>query len=342
MGKRKQVPKVIANLLCDGFDTALFVQDYPTPEMGVSSAEYRADARSLIKATRAADVPAAIVSSLPENIDPETREWLIDNGVAPLQGIKEAMQAIAGGARFALRQRSLKATDSRFFKTKAPATPDQSTVLSEWEGKARLERAGVNVPNRALVNSGDPLPIALPAYPLVAKLVSEALPHKTEAGAVALNLRNENDLAAALESIQQSVFRYNPDIACEKFIVESMVEDVIAELLVGVRRDDQFGLVMIIASGGILVELVDDAQALLLPAHRDDITAAIGQLKVSALIGGFRGKPGGDLEMLGNTIERIAQFAADPDNRLEELDINPLMVTRNNVIAADVLLRIGE
>ena len=115
-----------------------------------------------------------------------------------------------------------------------------------------------------------------------------------------------------------------------------------AELLLGVQRDDHFGLVMLIASGGILVELINDAQILLLPTDRKSVEEALCELAVSKLIEGYRGKRAGDRKLLIETILGIADFALNEENKLEELDINPLMVLSNDVVAADVLLRVAE
>jgi hypothetical protein len=119
-----------------------------------------------------------------------------------------------------------------------------------------------------------------------------------------------------------------------------MLVEPIAELLLGVRRDHQFGLVMLLASGGTLVELVKDARTLLLPADRDSVRDALAELKIAALLDGYRGRPAGDKEALIDLILAVAEFALAPGTRLSELDINPLMVMPNGAVAADVLLRV--
>lgn len=345
-GDEENVPKVIANLLADGFDAALFVQDYPMPDMGVSNAEYRADARSLIRATRAANIPAVVVSSLPENIDKETRDWLIENRVAPLQGINEALQALVGGALHGARRAQQAASTPHALSTTHPKAPGALTLLDEWQGKCCLEKAGITVPDGRLVSAERARAAAESiGYPLVAKLVNKHLPHKTEAGAVVLNIQNADQLTTAIKAIRHSVSAWSSEtamtIATDTFLIEKMLDTPVAELLLGVRRDDHFGLVMLLASGGILVELIDDAQTLLLPVSRDSVEEALSALKISRLIDGYRGKPAGDREQLVNTILAIAQFALQRENQLEELDINPLMILPDGVIAADVLLRVG-
>jgi acyl-CoA synthetase (NDP forming) len=343
-GDEEKVPEVIGTLLADGFDAVLFVQDYALPGVGVSNAGNHADARSLMLAAHAAGIPAAVVSSLPENIDRQTREWLIENNVAPLQGIREALQALAGGALHGVRRAELVSDDPRKMPTSNPiAARGELTTLDEWQGKCRLDAAGVTVPMGRVASAGEAQEVAESlGYPVVVKLVNSALPHKTEAGAVKLNIRNGRHLARSIAEINASVTAYSQAIAVDRYLIEQMIEPPVAELLLGVRRDDHFGMVMLIASGGILVELIDDAQIILLPTDRKSVEEALSELNVNKLIAGYRGKPAGDREDLIATILGIADFALAEDNRLEELDINPLMVLANGVVAADVVLRVVE
>ena len=117
-----------------------------------------------------------------------------------------------------------------------------------------------------------------------------------------------------------------------------MVTDAVAELLVSIRRDDTFGHVLVLASGGVMVELLDDAQTLLLPADRASVARALSRLKASALIDGYRGRPAGDRDAVIDAILNLAQErAAD----LIEIEINPLMVRPAGVAAVDVLMRVS-
>ena len=122
-----------------------------------------------------------------------------------------------------------------------------------------------------------------------------------------------------------------------------MITGSVCELIVGIIRDPQFGLALIIGAGGILTELLNDTATLLLPTSRTDIAGALQSLKVNQLIEGYRGKSG-DLAATLDAIELIAGFAADHATTLEELDINPLMVLApgKGAIAADALIRIRQ
>ncbi|MDA1072720.1 MAG: acetate--CoA ligase family protein, partial [Proteobacteria bacterium] len=175
-------------------------------------------------------------------------------------------------------------------------------------------------------------------FPVAVKLVSAALPHKSEAGAVALGLASPLEVARAVAEMTVSV-KARAGIDAENFLVERLVTGAVAELLVGVRRVEGFGLALTIAGGGTMVELLRDATTLLLPASRAEIAEALGGLKVAQLLAGWRGKPAGDVEAAIDAIAAIAQFALAQRDSLIELDVNPLIVTPKGATAADVLLR---
>lgn len=139
--------------------------------------------------------------------------------------------------------------------------------------------------------------------------------------------------------MQQAVALAAPDIVFDQVIVEPMVTDVIAELMVGVNTDPQFGQLLVIASGGVLVELIRDAKTLLLPTHDAQILQALESLKCFKLMQGFRGKPAADVELVIGAIRAVIDFAAAHHATLLEMDINPLMITPDRCIAADVMIR---
>ena len=137
-----------------------------------------------------------------------------------------------------------------------------------------------------------------------------------------------------------SLARYQPGLVPELFLVERQVAGVVAELIVGLHRDPQFGLVMVVGMGGTLVELVEDAASLLLPTDRESVGRTLGRLKVMKLLQGYRGKPAGDVAAAIDAIMAIARFADAHRDRLVELDVNPLMVLPRGqgAVAVDALI----
>ena len=120
-----------------------------------------------------------------------------------------------------------------------------------------------------------------------------------------------------------------------------MVEGAVAEVIVGIKRDPQFGLVLVIGSGGVLVNLVDDSAGLLLPLDQVELTTALGRLKLDSLIRGYRGGPPGDRRALLDMVIAIADYAGRERSRLLELDVNPIVVLPEGqgVVAVDALIR---
>ena len=203
-----------------------------------------------------------------------------------------------------------------------------------------LADAGVPVPEGRLV---DPAKAGQAAdelgYPVVVKLVDASLSHKSELGAVRLGLGTRQAVEAAVAEMAASAASCalsNPQV-----LVERMVQGAVAEVLVGIRQDEKFGAILVVGSGGILVELIDDTQTLLLPATRNDIARAVAGLKVSRLIDGYRGKPPGDGQALITAIVSLCDMVLASNGRITELEVNPLMVIPDAAVAADVLARIS-
>jgi succinyl-CoA synthetase beta subunit len=175
-------------------------------------------------------------------------------------------------------------------------------------------------------------------FPVVLKALGEKFLHKSDLGAVKLNLSNAAAVAHAVSEITSSAGESGQEVA--RFLVEPMTTDAVAELIVGVKRDEQFGPALVIGSGGILVELVADSVSLLLPTNRDEIRGAILNLSVARLLDGYRGSPRGDMEALIDAILAVADYAEAHWDVLEELDVNPLLVLPEGegVVAVDAMI----
>ena len=169
-------------------------------------------------------------------------------------------------------------------------------------------------------------------------MVSPYLPHKTEAGAVVLNLSDAASAIQASIQMQADVVSYNPQAATDQFLLEAMSPKPLAELIVTLRRDPQFGIALVLGSGGILVELVGDAVTLLLPLSPHDITRAIKKLRVIGLLNGFRGGLQADLEKISLQIHRLCIAYTKHQDEIAEIEINPLFIYSDQVCAVDVLV----
>ena len=170
-------------------------------------------------------------------------------------------------------------------------------------------------------------------FPVVIKAVGAHLEHKTEVGGVVLNVRGATEAEAAAEQLAK---------LSDTLLVEEMITDGVAEILVGVIVDPQFGQVLVVGAGGVLTELLADSVSLLPPWTKESIEAALGQLLVARLLKGYRGKPAGDVGALIDSVLGIARYAAAHLGQLVELDVNPVIVRPQGrgVVAVDAMIRL--
>ncbi len=283
-----------------------------------------------IRAAQATGGRLAMISSLPENTTEELAERLVSLGIAPLCGLQTGVKAAEYAARIGqgfqkpLPQPVLLPTDGG-----AAGTLE---VVNEYDSKRLLKAAGIQIPESQLVQTVDEAVAAgeTLGYPVVLKAVSSDLAHKTEMGAVKLNLRDADQLRDAAQML--SAFGV-------PMMVERMVQGGVAELILGVVRDAQFGPYLTVGLGGIMVELFKDARVMLLPVDRQAVRAALMSLKAAPLLTGFRGRPAADLEAVIDAVIALAGFVQANAATIEEIDVNPLIVCEKGAFAADALIR---
>ncbi|MEL6314312.1 MAG: acetate--CoA ligase family protein, partial [Pseudomonadota bacterium] len=162
----------------------------------------------------------------------------------------------------------------------------------------------------------------------------------TDAGAVALGIESAEALERAATDMRAAVAWYSERAVTDLFLVEPMARAPLAELVVGIRRDAQFGLAMTLGSGGILVELLGDTVTLLLPSTRAEIAAALESLKLARLLDGYRGGASAEKAAVVAALHGLAQHAMAHRESLVEIEINPLFVYENSVLAVDVLMQL--
>jgi succinyl-CoA synthetase beta subunit len=210
-------------------------------------------------------------------------------------------------------------------KGEGKASPDEATA------KFMLAAAGLPVPPGLLAGSVQEAVSAAEKLGFPVALKALGVAHKSEAGAVRLNLKSAEEIRAVAEALLP---------LGTGLYVERMVEGGVAELIVGFTRDAVFGPVMTLGSGGVLVELLKDSATLLLPASHAEIEAALRGLKLFPLLDGYRGRARADLAAAIDAIAGIADFVVARGDAVEELDINPLIVCKQGEGAwiADALL----
>jgi acetyl-CoA synthetase len=325
--------RVFSEVLHSGYDAAGFMLDSP-PEGQADSAAYDAVIDVFIEAAHGAPTRAALIASLPETISPRIRRRCLERGVIPLQGQREALEAIslAGGVGAAWRSNPA-------VQLHLPSHACASSgvyALGEHEGKAALAEFGVRVPHGRLVPAHAAAEAAHAlGFPVAIKASGVHLEHKTEVGGVVLNVRTEADARSAAEGLAK---------LSDTLLVEEMFTDGVAEILIGVIVDPQFGQVLVLGAGGVLTEILSDSVSLLPPWTRASIESALQRLTIRKLLAGYRGKPAADVDALITTILSVARYAADNLASLVELDVNPVIVRPAGLgaVAVDTMIRLRE
>jgi acyl-CoA synthetase (NDP forming) len=311
----------------DDYDLFAQVMCYP-PEGGWDMSTWDATTGALAQAR--GDRPAAFVNTLAEALPRAARERMIADGMAPLQGIEDGLRAVAHAARYGATREALD-PDAMLLRAEGSSRPPGGT-LSEAEAKRWLAESGLDVPGQWVVQGSEDLPEF--ACTCALKAIVPGLLHKTEAGAVALNIA-PNDLSR--EIVAMAARLADQGLEPEAFLIEEMIQDPIGELLVGIRRVPDIGPVLTLAIGGVAVELMQDTATLILPSPRGEIEAALRSLKLVPLVLGYRGRPAADLAITLNAIEALCAFVTqNPD--IAELEVNPLLLTQTRAVIADAVL----
>jgi acetate---CoA ligase (ADP-forming) len=200
-------------------------------------------------------------------------------------------------------------------------------TIHEHDAKRLLAAVGVPVVREQLVESlGDARNAATTVgYPVALKVVSDAIPHRSDVGLVAVGLRDESDLRAAWDRLSRRVDDLGRRNDVAGFLIQEMAHGVL-EVFAGVNRDPDFGLVLAFGAGGVLIEALDDVALRPLPLRAGDAEAMIAETKVANLLGGFRGRPPGDVGALARALEAMGDFAWAERESLAELDVNPIVV----------------
>lgn len=324
-------------------DAAMLVLDYPAPFTGE-----RKECDLLLELFCAALVrhgkTGFVTSAFPELLPAHARERLHAQGVAALQGVEDALAAWGRIAHYQSNRQVLLARGESTLELLCPqALNHQGQVLNEWDSKQALRAFGLPTPASVLSTPERAIADAkVLGYPLVLKAVSAQLPHKTEAGAVVLNLQDGLALTAALAHMRVQIGAYAPDVAFDQLLLETMALPPLAELIVGIKRENDFGLALVIGAGGILVELLKDSRSLLLPTTDDAIRNALLSLRSATLLQGFRGREVADMDALVAAIRAVADYACANAGQLLELDVNPLLVNAQGATAVDALIRLGQ
>jgi acyl-CoA synthetase (NDP forming) len=232
-----------------------------------------------------------------------------------------------------LRERSLRlrsiAKSETSVRTKVAALLAASpSVLSEHRARAVLAAYGIGADDAGeMVHSRDEAAAKALAVgrPVALKVQSADIPHKTEAGGVALNLIGANDVRAAYDRVLAAARRYAPTAKIDGVLVQPMATPG-REVILGVNRDPTWGLLLMVGLGGVLVEALDDVMVAPVPLDEAGARVLIGRLKAAAIFGRYRELPPADIDALADLMVRLSQFSADHADEIVSIDLNPVIV----------------
>jgi acyl-CoA synthetase (NDP forming) len=314
--------------LSEDFDVSLCLLDYPRDDLCDQSSWDGAE-RAFVRAVQKTNTKGAVMTTFADTISEQVAARLMKDGVVMLAGIDAGLSGIRAAVDVGAAWKQ--PAGLPLLTSFGQSQDGPPNVLDEAESKDLLARNGIPIPASRIIHSSEEAVAAADAlgYPVVVKAMGIA--HKTEVGGVRLNLDNADKVTAAIMDMSA---------LSGSFLIEKMVEGVVAELIVGVSRDEQFGPYLLVGAGGILVELMKDSEAILLPTTRTQVLHALGQLKCSPLLNGYRGTPPADLNAAADVILIIAGMVEDDPSAIIELDINPLMLLEEGrgVVAADSLI----
>ncbi|MDB5565324.1 MAG: CoA-binding protein [Tardiphaga sp.] len=261
--------------------------------------------------------------TLPSNF---ARTVLAESGVVVLSGLTHvavALRQLVQHAKFKLPPPTAVA---------APALRDlsahlTSATLSEFDSKSLLRAAGIALPDEVLVTEKGALDgaTAKAGFPLVLKIQSRDIPHKSEVGGVRVNIASKEEAAAAYDALLASALKHRPNAAIQGVLVSPMARRGV-EIIVGTMLDVTFGPMIMVGLGGITTELFKDVVYRPAPVSTDEAASMLGELKAAPLLDGFRGAAKADVPALAGLIAQISQLASQFSGGIAEIELNPVLV----------------
>lgn len=303
--------EAVFTAMLEGYDAGIFIIDPPRPDR-CDPASFEPAIRAIEVAQAATGKPAFPVASLPENFDEDRAIAMIERGVVPLMGLETALEALVAVQRPA---------GLAGWRPWGVMPGGEAVLIGEAQAKAMLAAAGVAVPKGVTAEGLTTLDAGGLTAPFALKGLGFA--HKTEAGAVRLGVtdpRAEAEMPGAAG-----------------YLCEEMVTGGLAELLVGIRRDPVYGATLTLGLGGVTAELLADTVTLVAPVTRAEVETALQGLRLWPLLDGWRGRA---RPAVGRAIDAAlamqSMMAADP--ALQEIEVNPLILTASEAVAVDAVI----
>jgi len=298
-------------------DATLLLLDAP-PREDQDASSWLVAAEAFAAAAQATGRRAVCVATMSENFSESMRNSIMSLGLNAAQGLRETLVALDRAAWLG--------THSPMALPAPVDAPGETALVDEANSKNMLASWGVPVPQGARCTRDSVIAESQRiGFPITLKGLG--LAHKSEAGAVAVGLRDADQLTAALNAMPSEI---------AEFLVEQTVTGIVAEVLVSIRRSAPLGWLITVGAGGVLTELWRDTQCVLAPATADDLRSALQRLRIAPILNGYRGKPAAKIDSLVSAILTLQQHVVG--SKLAEVELNPVLVTTTSSVAVDALI----
>jgi acetyltransferase len=298
-----------------------------------------AAAQVLVRVAQESAKPIVVFSSTPVAENAQALAEFAKGAVPVLRSPSRAARAVATLADYHRIRERLLAAPAAAESNVAGAAPtvQAGKPLSETESKAVLAAAGIPVSRDVMVPGPGTLSIEGLRLPLVVKVVSPDIPHKTEVGGVRLGIASQAALDEAIAEVLANARRHVPQARIEGALVSEMVRGGF-ELIAGVVNDEVFGPVVVVGAGGIYAEVLKDTASRIAPFDEATALDMLGELRCRPILDGVRGAPACDVGAIASALAALSRFAWAHRDQVREVDINPLFALPDGVVAADALV----
>jgi len=262
-------------------------------------------------------------------------------GLVVIGGTRQGLAALDRMGRWAAATKPLRKPAAKPQLTLSAQEFAGRRTINEFDAKRLLAAYCIPVARELRISSAAEAAQAAQklGYPVVLKVVSDAIAHKTELGLVAVNLKNADELATAFTRLTKTVASLDPYPADVAYLVQEFVADGV-EVFAGVSRDPDFGLSLAFGLGGIAIEALKDFTLRMLPLRDGDAEAMIAETRGAALLGALRGREAADTQSLAECLCALAYFAWSNAEKIAEIDLNPIKVLpgRGGCVVVDALI----
>jgi len=328
--KRDQMAATFKAHMAANFSATVLILDWPN-NATADPEEWDTALLALADAANAGQHKAIVLASMAECLPPHAIAACIEHGMAPMIGMDQCLTAL--NHAYNIGQAFAASVPEPLQIRNVDAPGEEMPPLSEAQSKHALNQHGLPIPQGQTASSLEQVinVVTTLGYPITLKAVGADLVHKTELGAVKLNLKNQ----IQVEQAATALFALSNTL-----LVEQMVQGVVAELIIGINTDPLFGQYLVLGAGGIFVEILQDAQSLLLPTSKSEVLQALASLKCAPILTGYRGQAAADMDAIVDAVMAVLDYSQQ--NPVYELDINPLLTQSSGAVAVDALIQLGQ